>query len=602
MSNPASELTEVKTASGLVAKLRRLSLLNFLEQTSSGFDNIHISLAGMTAIIVILLIGLALPVFGLPPVNQVGAFVIMVVTSIAGIAYLYVANYRIHKQVMNQSRLTEVLVNSLGQGFLSFNHAGLCASVYSQACIDLLEINPAGKNVLEVLRIPADQHADFKDWMDILFMPHHALSFDDVVTFLPQFFRHSQGRRISLMYRPIRDTEGALTQVVIIVTDQTEEFEAQQLIKEQQDFANMIGRIFKERNQFYATLTHVRKFLEESRSQFNYQTLSASLLRSLHTLKAAVKHFHLNTLGNIISRLESDLRSELIETDEDFRRCLRLGADEIEKELGLVLGQVRDLIGQDYEGRGNMHEIEESVLYDFAREMHSANVDLGLIQRYLNTVAAVPASECMRLFERELNDLAEMTGKQIKPVRFTGTNPRILTQPIHEFLFSLAHISRNIIDHGIEPSVTRLARGKDPAGQITIHTDIITEAETKRDWLHIVISDDGNGVDPSKVRAKLAIVDPEGSWPNEDDDAVIQRIFTWGFSTRDNVTELSGRGVGLEVVQREVKLLGGRIKVHSELYRGVKFDILIPYTIDLSDKNSLSQFFAEDVIAPTTLN
>jgi two-component system chemotaxis sensor kinase CheA len=557
----------------------------FLTEAVRHVDIIHISLVGMTAIVLTLLAALALPVFGFAPVEHVFAFVVMVIASLCGIAYLYYVNYRVHVHVSTQSRLTEVLVNSLGQGFLSFNQAGLCGPVYSQACIDLLEMIPAGKNIVDVLHIPQDQHADFREWMDILFMPHHALGFDDVIRFLPQFFPHSQKRRINLMYRPIRDKSGGLVQVVIIATDQTEEFEAQQLIKQQQGFADMIGRIFKERNQFYATLTHIRKFLEEAQRNPRRET-GAPLLRSLHTLKAAVKHFHLDKLGNIISRFETDLRSDIITTDDDFRRCLAAGSDEMEKELGDVLGQVRDLIGQDYEGRGTMHEVEESVLYDFAREMSAANADQALIHRYLSSIAAVPANECLRLFERELRDLAEMTGKQIKSVRFTGSNPRVLTQPMHEFLFSLTHISRNMIDHGIEPSVTRLARGKDPAGQVSIHID--TQKDDKgEEWLHIIISDDGNGIDPSKIRAKLATIDPNGDWRNEDDAAVIQRIFSWGFSTRENVTELSGRGVGLEVVEREVNLLGGKIRVQSELYRGTKFDIAIPYSLDLSDHKSL---------------
>jgi chemotaxis protein histidine kinase CheA len=170
-------------------------------------------------------------------------------------------------------------------------------------------------------------------------------------------------------------------------------------------------------------------------------------------------------------------------------------------------------------------------------------------------------------------------------VRYTGSNPRILTQPIHEFLFSLTHICRNIIDHGIEPPVTRLARGKDPAGQVSIHADIILDGETKSEWFQVIISDDGNGVDPSRVRAKLATIDPQGPWRHEDDQAVIQHIFSWGFSTRDNVTDLSGHGVGMEAVEREVKLLGGSIKVYSELYRGTRFDIRIPHILDLDTKD-----------------
>jgi len=298
-------------------------------------------------------------------------------------------------------------------------------------------------------------------------------------------------------------------------------------------------------------------------------------------LKAAVKHFHLDELGRIIHKHEDELRDEQIKTDDDFNLHLMAAADDVATGLASVMEQVHDLIGQDYEGRGNLHEVEETALYDFAQEMKANKVDPALIRRFLNKIAAVPAQDCLRQFDRELHDLAEITGKQVKPIRYTGSNPRILALPLSEFLFSLTHICRNIIDHGIEPSVTRLARGKDPSGQVSIHTDILLDSETQKEWLQIVISDDGNGIDTAKVRAKLATIDPQGAWRNEDDQAIMQYIFSWGFSTRENVTDLSGHGVGMEVVEREAKLLGGSIKVYSELYRGTRFDIRVPYILDL---------------------
>ena len=360
----------------------------------------------------------------------------------------------------------------------------------------------------------------------------------------------------------------------MIATDQTEEFESRKRIEQQRDYADMICRIFKERNQFLATITHVRKFIDDTARHVRRED-SAPLLRSLHTLKAAVKHFHLDRLGEIISDLESELRGK-VSDDRIPETASRSATQEVADGLKAMLEKVHDLIGQDYEGRGSMHEVQESALYDFAQEMEARQVDPGIIESFLSTIAAVPANDCFRLFERELHDLAEITGKQVKPIRYTGSNPRILTKPIQDFLFSLTHICRNIIDHGIEPPVTRLARDKDPAGQVAIHVHVVPDETTKTEWLHIVISDDGNGIDPSRIRAKLAATDPLGIWREEDDEDVIQHIFSWGFSTHENVTDLSGRGVGMEAVEREVKLLGGTIKVSSELYRGTRFDITHP--------------------------
>jgi two-component system chemotaxis sensor kinase CheA len=550
-----------------------------LTEASRRADILHVSLGGMTAIVIVLLSAVALPVFGFQPVNSVICFVIITLASFAGIGYLYYLNFAVHHIVSDHARLTEVLVNSLGQGFLSFGVDGICEPVYSQACTELLETVPAGKNIVDVLRVAPENKADFKDWVDVLFMPDHALTFQDAVTFLPQFFLHSGGRRISLMYRPIYSKPGTLRQVVLIATDQTEEFEAQELAQQRQDYADMLCRIFRERNQFMATLTHIRKFLEESTIPVTRDT-SASLLRLLHTLKAAVKHFHLNDLADIVHVLESELRSDTITSDEQFMAVLSQGRNKIDIGLKQVLEQIKDLIGQDYENRGNTHEVEESALYSFALVMSVSGVSRDVIDHYLRFIVAVPIEDCFRQFDRELIDLAEITGKQIKPVRYTGSNPPVLTRHLHALMFSLTHICRNILDHGIEPAVTRIARGKDPAGQVSIHLDLARDSDNKQ-WLLMSISDDGGGIDPSRVRAKLLVSDPDGAWRDQDDHTVIQNIFSFGFSTRDTVTSLSGRGVGMEVVKREVQELGGTIEVFSELYQGTRFDIRLPYTLDV---------------------
>jgi two-component system chemotaxis sensor kinase CheA len=342
----------------------------------------------------------------------------------------------------------------------------------------------------------------------------------------------------------------------------------------------MICRISRERNQFLATISHVRRFVEESSLPVKREE-SAGLLRLLHTLKAAVKHFHFNVLGETVHLLESELRSEEITSDEKFMEVLARGGKKIDSDLKDMLETIKDLIGQDYDRRGNTHEVEESALYSFALLMSTSGISHEIIDHYLRFIVAVPIVDCFRQFDREVMDLAEFTGKQIKPVRYTGSNPPVLTRTLHPMIFSLTHIARNIIDHGIEANVVRLAHGKDPSGQITIHTDIKTSPDGSKQWLFIAVSDDGGGIDPARVRTKLAVTSPGGSWREQDDHEVIQNIFSWGFSTRDSVSDLSGRGVGMEVVEREVKALGGTIEVFSELFKETRFEIRIPYMLHI---------------------
>ncbi|HBM91346.1 MAG TPA: hypothetical protein DD400_05685 [Rhodospirillaceae bacterium] len=545
-------------------------------------DVVHVSLAGLSAIVAFLLFAIALPVFEKPPVTHPLSFAVMVIVSFIGIIGLYVLNFRVHKHVTDQARLTEVLVNSLGQGFVVFDREGVCGNVYSQACLDLLETVPAGKNITDVLQIPEENKSDFKDWLEVLFQPDHALSFDDVVRFFPSFFSHSSQRRVSLIYRPLYGKSGLLRNLVLIATDQTEEYAARQAAAHQQNFAEMICRIFKDRNQFRSTLEHVRSFLQESEN-LDENTLNVpNLLRGIHTLKASLKQFNLTDFSEIMHQVETDLRGPEVNSKTDFLARLTPCRQKIASALARTNEEISSLIGKECEWRGTVREIVENDIYAFAEELIAVKADPELVQRYLEVIVAVPIRECFHSFERELRELVGMMDKQVKPIIFEGTNPRVLTKSLQNLLFSLTHISRNISDHGIEPPVTRMARGKDSAGQVKILFEIVSSlrGEGEQD-LRIVISDDGNGIDPTRVREKLAIQDPEGEWRFEDDKKVIQRILTFGFTTMDKVTALSGRGVGMEAVELEVSKLNGSIAVSSELYKGATFEIKVPYSMSL---------------------
>ena len=183
----------------------------------------------MTAIVVVLLGAVALPVFGQAPVTQPVALVVMAAGG-AGRHRRPLLHELPRASACQQPGAPD---RSSGQqpraGLFVFDSSGVCgafirrpASIFSKLC------RPARISWM-FCAFPKNSTADFKDWLDILFMPNHALGFDDVVKFLPQFFPHSQGRRISLMYRPIHDPgRRPAAHVSLIATDQTEEYEAQE--------------------------------------------------------------------------------------------------------------------------------------------------------------------------------------------------------------------------------------------------------------------------------------------------------------------------------------------------------------------------------------
>jgi two-component system chemotaxis sensor kinase CheA len=130
------------------------------------------------------------------------------------------------------------------------------------------------------------------------------------------------------------------------------------------------------------------------------------------------------------------------------------------------------------------------------------------------------------------------------------------------------------VDHGLEASEEREMMGKDPAGRIQVTASTFSDVSGR--WLRIKIQDDGGGIDPNRIRNKLSEKDPDNSLAQMADADVIQHIFDSGISTKDQVGEFSGRGIGLNAVLIEAQRLGGRAWVESQIGKGSTFLIEVP--------------------------
>jgi len=115
------------------------------------------------------------------------------------------------------------MLDSLGQGLLFFDKAGVCSDVFSKACLTLLETNPAGKNICDILRLEPDNRNVFLELLNIIFLRKSQLSFDEVMALAPRSYGHSQGLYVTLGYKPVYNGDGELAKIVLIATDKTGE-------------------------------------------------------------------------------------------------------------------------------------------------------------------------------------------------------------------------------------------------------------------------------------------------------------------------------------------------------------------------------------------
>lgn len=190
----------------------------------------------------------------------------------------------------------------------------------------------------------------------------------------------------------------------------------------------------------------------------------------------------------------------------------------------------------------------------------------------MKQVLLLPIASAFELFPKMVRDLSRALGKEVELV-VTGGEVEIDRRILEQLRDPLTHLVRNCIDHGIETADARQAANKPPRGCLTI-----TTTQKGGNKIEIVVSDDGAGIDLSRVRAaarKLGLAAPDDS----DSPALLPLVFQSGLSTAPILTDLSGRGLGLAIVQEKVEGLGGIITVETQLGRGTAFRIALPLTL-----------------------
>lgn len=185
-----------------------------------------------------------------------------------------------------------------------------------------------------------------------------------------------------------------------------------------------------------------------------------------------------------------------------------------------------------------------------------------------------PIGRLFQKYPRIARDLARQLGKEVELV-IEGEETEIDKTMIEDLSDPLIHLIRNAVDHGIEMPDARIAVGKPPQGTVTL------AAKQEGDHIVIIVADDGRGMDPEKIRAKAVekgLITPEEA-NGLDERQSLNLIFLPGFSLADRISDVSGRGVGTDVVRTNITKLNGTIDVRSEVGRGTTFIINLPLTL-----------------------
>ncbi|MFH1539496.1 MAG: response regulator [bacterium] len=246
--------------------------------------------------------------------------------------------------------------------------------------------------------------------------------------------------------------------------------------------------------------------------------------------------------------------------------------------------EITNLYGQAVEGEKNIEELIDGLgvikkSFDaLFLEFQNDEINIGRViddlQEETMKLRMLPVSQVFNKFPRRVRDIARDMNKKVE-FSMMGEDTELDKTLIEEIEEPLLHLIRNAIDHGIETTEERLRNGKIETG--TIRMNSYYEGNT----VVVEVEDDGKGIDPEKVKRKAIekrIISPEEAAPM-DARAAINLIFQPGFSTKDEVSDLSGRGVGMDVVKNNIQKLKGTVGVSSEVGGGTVFKLKLPLTL-----------------------
>lgn len=227
----------------------------------------------------------------------------------------------------------------------------------------------------------------------------------------------------------------------------------------------------------------------------------------------------------------------------------------------------------------------QSRLDVISSKMHQPELELvteifGKLSRQLRDnafdMSLIPLKSVAIRFRRLIHDLSKSLDKEVVLVT-EGMETELDKNIIEKLIEPLLHIIRNSLDHGIESKHVRLANKKNPSGTISI------KASTVGSYVQIIIEDDGAGLDVVKIREKALAKGLLSDQGRVTDEEIYQLIFESGFSTADSVTDISGRGVGMDVVRRRIQEMRGTIELNTEKNRFTRFTIKLPLSLSIID-------------------
>lgn len=458
-------------------------------------------------------------------------------------------NANLEKLVTKRTASLQLVLDSMGDGLVVANLDGTLEKERSATTTEWFGTPEETATVAQYL---AGDDADFKERFQMGFdeVIEDIMPFEVTAHQMPQNLTRG-GRTYRLQYRQVME-EGAFARVVIIISDITEELVRQKAEQRARELPEIVGHLVKDREGFQAFVHETESLLRELAVS---NTTAEEQARRLHTLKGNTAIQGFATLSHRVHEIE-DLVAEqgmqaiTIALVDDLSAMFR---ESLAPLAALIEGGNSELI--------QLLPDEHRALLDGLEETMGHQQLLDMVRSWSHDRTDALLSPLVNQGRR----LAQRLHKEID-VEVAADEFRVPDPGFRNFFGSIVHVFRNAIDHGIESPEERTASGKSPTGTVQV------KVYRENGQFVVAVSDDGRGIDWARVRAKAAAAGlPAGSQIELE-----QLIFTDGFTTRDEITTLSGRGVGLAATRQACDALNGRCTVETTPGKGTTFRFSFP--------------------------
>lgn len=471
-------------------------------------------------------------------------------------------------ELQAKNDLLSSVFNGINQAILIFDKNGKCLSVYSEQCLDILGVRPSGMDIADVLT-PSDPERTRK-WVKLLFS-NKKLSFKQLSMLAPSSMEHLEGKKVEIKFLPLYEKD-QLNSVILIGTDKTHEIEREKKLLEQKNLSKMIVEIQKRKNLFFGFVQEMQERMSNLMSYFAKKNSADEndyyyLMREIHTIKGGASNYSFHSISSMAHLLESSLKKIDIKNEiEQLKNELKEFSIKINQELQ----KVENMLGVSFSEEKSI-EISYKLLEDFSNEINHEKLKNKFDNLFLK-------EDIEKFIDTYKNDVQRLARELHKKVDFVIENPhgvRVHYAPYKRVFQSLIHVFRNSITHGIEAPKIRKKFKKDPKGLVKTVVDWSEKKSSK--YIVLTIIDDGRGIDPLTIKEKLIekkLLNEDEKW---DDKELIQSIFLPEFSTDKEISDSSGRGIGMNSVKEEVEKMQGKILVNSQIGKGTEIIIELPY-------------------------